>query len=100
MLFGDFDSVADVVAMTVSNQHGVYLLYLLFGGWTRGVVHDPWVDDDGFSSRGFDAKCGVPKPRELNAFQVHSFAPAAAQLEFSTKPSPVFLNVGGSLTLV
>ena len=64
MLFGDFDCVANVVAMTVSAEQDVDCFYVFFFLWTCRITHDPGIDDDDFAFWSLNAESGVSEPGE------------------------------------
>jgi hypothetical protein len=68
----DFNRVSDVVEMAMSAQHNVNFPDVPFSRRTRGVSHDPWIDQNYFAAGCFHAKSSVAEPSDFYAFQVHS----------------------------
>jgi len=71
VLLDDLDSISNMVAVTVSAQEHIDVLYFLLPGRARRVVHDPGIDNDGPAARSNDAKCRVAQPGKLNDFKIH-----------------------------
>ena len=71
MLLANFNSITDVIAMSMSTQQDVGLLYILFVCGTYRIPHDPWIDIQRIPLRSLDAKSRMSKPSEFDAIQNH-----------------------------
>src|SRR6185369_11932989 len=65
VLLRNFDRVADVVTMSMRNEHEIDFLDLFFARRRLEVVHDPRIDVDGLAFGRLNAKCSVSDPSKF-----------------------------------
>jgi hypothetical protein len=61
-----------VVEVAMRAQHDVNFLDVPFRPRTRGIAHDPGIDQNNFAARRFYAKSSVAQPSDFYAIEVHS----------------------------
>ena len=87
VLLGDFDGVADVVEVTVGAQHDIHFLDVLLLRRTRGIAHDPGVDEDGLAAGVSMRKVAWPNQVSLIPFRFIARPSVSWQLTLALEPS-------------
>src|SRR5438067_9532039 len=59
---GDFNRIADVVSVTVSDQHDIQDFHIFFGIRAHGISLDPGIHQNRLACWSLYAEGGVPKP--------------------------------------